>query len=66
MATLRRFDTDQKKTPEFYSGSGVQFPGSAALLRGFNKNLHTDRDLVKYRTQHDEQERARAGRDGIG
>ncbi|PJK03982.1 hypothetical protein CO612_07685 [Lysobacteraceae bacterium NML71-0210] len=45
---------DQKKASSFYAGSGVQFPGSGVELRGFNKSLKTERDLVKYRAERDE------------
>lgn len=41
---------DQKKnSPEFYSGSGISFPGRTAELRAARKNVKTERDLVKYR-----------------
>lgn len=45
---------DQKKASSFYADSGVQFPGSGAELRGSNKTLKTERDLVKYRAERDD------------
>ncbi len=33
----------------FYAGSGVQFPGSGAELRGFDARTRAERDLGKHR-----------------
>jgi hypothetical protein len=40
---------DQKKGPDFYRGSGLNYSSDAGKLRAWNKSLKIDRDLVKYR-----------------
>ncbi|MDR2882038.1 MAG: plasmid mobilization relaxosome protein MobC [Azoarcus sp.] len=43
---------DQAKGPKFYDGSGGQFPGSVNELRASNRSIKTNRDLYKYRIEH--------------
>ncbi|EIC30753.1 hypothetical protein Metal_3073 [Methylomicrobium album BG8] len=44
---------NQKISPKFYLGSGVQFASEPSKIRAWNKSLKTDRDLVKYRKPPD-------------